>query len=251
MVYHNNIGRKWIGDDKMSQQRREHMRGYQRWRGGVTYPGYTWYGRVGENRELGNIRDLGFGKEHSDEIEFNDLFSWPTVNKAQYLKGHRKQWELDPHHSSGLYGQRTALGRSGWSGIQEFARRGGVPARGNTVGGGRLKHDDYSTMSYPNYLYEIDPYTGYGYAPWVSSQQRSFYPTYSRDMIWAGMDPYSVLALLSFLVFLFYVIFNILTNNGNGKRSFKLLSTTASEMSEALREKTQIVWEALDKFGEG
>ena len=62
------------------------------------------------------------------------------------------------------------------------------------------------------------------------------------------MDAYSALALVSFLVFLFYVIFNILTNNGNGKRSFRYFSNTASELSEALRERTARVWEALEKF---
>jgi hypothetical protein len=63
-----------------------------------------------------------------------------------------------------------------------------------------------------------------------------------------GMDAYSVLALISFLVFLFYVIFNILTNNGNGKRSFRAFSNTASEFREALVERTERVMEALDKF---
>ena len=31
------------------------------------------------------------------------------------------------------------------------------------------------------------------------------------------MDPYAVLALLGFLVFLFYVIYSFLNNSGNGR----------------------------------
>ncbi len=34
------------------------------------------------------------------------------------------------------------------------------------------------------------------------------------------MDPYAVLALLGFLVFLFYIIYNFLNRTGNGKRNF-------------------------------
>ena len=63
-----------------------------------------------------------------------------------------------------------------------------------------------------------------------------------------GVDAYSVLALLSFLVFLFYVIFNFLTNSGNGKRSFKTLFDASSEVRDTLKDTTKKVMEALDKF---
>ena len=57
-----------------------------------------------------------------------------------------------------------------------------------------------------------------------------------------------MLALLSFLVFLFYVIFNFLTNNGNGKRSFTADSDSSTPPDETLNETTGRVMEALDKF---
>ena len=62
------------------------------------------------------------------------------------------------------------------------------------------------------------------------------------------MDAYSVLALLSFLVFLFYVIFNFLTNSGNGKRSFRTLLGVSSEVRDTLKDTTKKVMEALDKY---
>ena len=63
-----------------------------------------------------------------------------------------------------------------------------------------------------------------------------------------GVDAYSVLALLSFLVFLFYVIFNFLTNGGNGKRSFRTLNNASSKVRDILKDTTKKVMEALDKF---
>ena len=62
------------------------------------------------------------------------------------------------------------------------------------------------------------------------------------------MDAYSVLALLSFLVFLFYVIFNFLTNGGNGKRSFRTLNNASREVRDTLKDSTEKVMDALDKF---
>jgi hypothetical protein len=35
------------------------------------------------------------------------------------------------------------------------------------------------------------------------------------------VDPYAVLALLGFLVFLFYIIYSFLNNSGNGRRSLE------------------------------
>ena len=32
------------------------------------------------------------------------------------------------------------------------------------------------------------------------------------------MDPYAILALLGFLVFLFYIIYNFINNSGDGRR---------------------------------
>ena len=50
--------------------------------------------------------------------------------------------------------------------------------------------------------------------PFKSSSLATFLlPSYA-------IDPYAVLAILGFMVFLFYTIYNFLNSTGNGKRSF-------------------------------
>ena len=44
------------------------------------------------------------------------------------------------------------------------------------------------------------------------------------------------------------VIFNFLTNSGNGKRSFGTIYEASSEVREILKDTTKKVMEALDKF---
>ena len=64
----------------------------------------------------------------------------------------------------------------------------------------------------------------------------------------SGLDAYSVLALISFSVFLFYILFRFLTNNGNGKRSFATIPGVVNDFKSILEENTEKVMAAIDKF---
>merc|ERR1712128_156011 len=50
-------------------------------------------------------------------------------------------------------------------------------------------------------------------------QQQAASQPYQQLVTGYAMDPYAILALLGFLVFLFYIIYSFLTNTGNGGRS--------------------------------
>jgi hypothetical protein len=75
------------------------------------------------------------------------------------------------------------------------------------------------------------------------------------------VDPYAVLALLGFVVFLFYIIYNFLNRTGSGKRNFPITSWSARDMAPIkngtvipdqqrhLEGQSQVVYSALEKFG--
>ena len=74
-----------------------------------------------------------------------------------------------------------------------------------------------------------------------------------------AVDPYAVLALLGFLVFLFYIIYNFLNNTGGGRRSFgggDVFGGVGDRFSGAVRRSTedlvsennQILLAAMEKY---
>ena len=76
----------------------------------------------------------------------------------------------------------------------------------------------------------------------------------------AVVDPYAVLALLGFLVFLFYIIYNFLNRTGSGKRNFPAATwppehpvprnISLDEEHRHLESQSQLVYSALEKFGD-
>jgi hypothetical protein len=75
------------------------------------------------------------------------------------------------------------------------------------------------------------------------------------------VDPYAVLALLGFVVFLFYIIYNFLNRTGSGRRNFPITvwspremapiknGTGLSEQQRHLEGQSQVVYNALEKYG--
>jgi hypothetical protein len=74
------------------------------------------------------------------------------------------------------------------------------------------------------------------------------------------VDPYAVLALLGFLVFLFYIIYNFLNRTGNGKRTFtaaswafsppRNYSALAADEGRHFESDSPMVFRALERFSD-
>lgn len=118
-----------------------------------------------------------------------------------------------------VIGKRTGVGRRtgiGGKGVRHFSSVN-VHKRNHREGLGKS-----SPARDPGGL-NIDPWynppPSYSVDPWQQEQQAVVYQPYQQLVTGYALDPYAILALLGFLVFLFYIIYSFLNNTGNGGRS--------------------------------
>jgi len=180
-----------------------------------------------------------------DKISYNSKYPKYTYHRLGRQRDPKKRTEFIPNRTKPNKGQYSAIGKR--TGVGRRTGIGGkISRKVNPVIVSKQKHRVEQGKAYPfgdsGWSNPVPPQNSYSKDPWMQDKQTTVYQPYQQIITGYALDPYAILALLGFLVFLFYIIYSFLNNTGNGRRSLD-----SDELSDLLSDNLNHVWSELKK----